>query len=66
MPAHTKAARRNESMNYVTPMVKGGIVAAAAGVVGAFVTGIFAPLAPYSAIVGGAITLTAIDMFWKG
>jgi hypothetical protein len=61
-----KNKRRIGKMNYVTPAIKGGITAAAAGTVGAMVSGLFAPIAPYSAIVGGALALIAIETFWKG
>jgi hypothetical protein len=46
-------------------LIKGGIVGAAALTVGGFIAGIFAPIAPYAGIVGGAVTLYIVDMFYK-
>lgn len=53
-------------MDYVKPAIKGAITAGAAGMVGAIVVGFLAALAPYAAIIGGALTLIGIDMVWKG
>jgi hypothetical protein len=47
------------------PLVKGGIVGAVALTVGGFIAGIFAPIAPYAGIVGGAVTLYVVEMFYK-
>lgn len=52
-------------MDYVKPGIEGAITAGAATMVGGFVAGFLAPLAPYSIIVGGALTLIVVRMFWK-
>jgi hypothetical protein len=46
-------------------LIKGGIVGAVALTVGGFIAGIFAPIAPYAGIVGGAVTLYVVEMFYK-
>ena len=51
--------------DFVKPMVKGAIVGAAALTVGGFIASLFAPIAPYAGIVGGAVTLYVLEMFYK-
>jgi hypothetical protein len=51
--------------DFVKPMVKGAIVGAAALSVGGILAGFFAPIAPYAGIVGGAVTLYILEMFYK-
>lgn len=53
---------------YISPAVRGGIVALAGGTVGGFalqipVVGGF--LAPYVGIAGGALTLIIVEMFYR-
>lgn len=45
------------------PMVRGGIVGAVAFSVGGVLAGFIGALAPYAGIVGGAVTLTLVEMF---
>jgi len=52
-------------MDYVKPMVKGAIVGAVAVTVGGMLAGFLTVLAPYAAIVGGAVTLVIVEMFYK-
>jgi hypothetical protein len=51
----------------IKPAIKGGLVGAVALTVGGMITGIsfLTVLAPYVAIVGGAVTLVIVDMFYK-
>ncbi len=51
--------------DYIKPMVKGAVVGAAALTVGGFLAGFVAPIAPYAGIIGGAVTLTVLEMFYK-
>ena len=59
------SGRRTEKMDYVKPMVKGAIVGAVAVTVGGMLAGFLTVLAPYAAIVGGAVTLVIVEMFYK-
>jgi len=51
-------------MQWKTP-VKGGITGFAALMVGGIFAGFLPAIAPYSAIVGGAVTLYVLEMFIK-
>jgi hypothetical protein len=51
--------------DFLKPMIKGGIVGAVALSVGGILAGFFAPIAPYAGIVGGAVTLYILEMFYK-
>jgi hypothetical protein len=51
--------------DFTKPMIKGGIVGAVSLTVGGFLAGFIAPIAPYAGIVGGAVTLYVLEMFYK-
>lgn len=51
--------------DFVKPMVKGGIVGAVALSVGGILAGFLSVLSPYAGIVGGAVTLYVLEMFYK-
>jgi hypothetical protein len=51
--------------DFVKPMVKGGIVGAVALSVGGIFAGFLPVISPYAGIVGGAVTLYVVEMFYK-